>query len=109
MELCLPLYSPGPLDVDSMMRMVMTPALLEGGWTEAVSFDLTEGLTDITVPTLVLSGALDPITPPRAADEIVGHLPAALTSHEAFDRSGHFIHDTEPERFFTALREFIVS
>jgi pimeloyl-ACP methyl ester carboxylesterase len=107
MEICLPLYSPDPLDIDSMARMVMTPALLEGGWTEALTFDLTAGLADITVPTLVLSGLLDPITPPGAATEIVEHLPANLATHESFDRSGHFIHDTEPERFFALLREFI--
>jgi pimeloyl-ACP methyl ester carboxylesterase len=109
MEVCLPLYSPEPLDIDSMARMVMTPALLEGGWTEALTFDLTAGLADITVPALVLSGLLDPITPPGAATEIVEHLPPDLSTHESFDRSGHFIHDTEPERFFEALLEFIGS
>ena len=109
LEVCLPLYSPEPLDSDSMARMEMTLPLLEGGWTEALTFDLTTALADITVPTLVLSGLLDPITPPGAATEIVEHLPADLSTHESFDRSGHFIHETEPERFFAVLREFIGS
>jgi proline iminopeptidase len=107
MEVCLPLYSPEPLDADAMARMVMTPELLTGGWTEAMSFDLTAGLADVTAPTLVLSGDLDPITPPAAAVEIVEHLPADLTTHEIFGRSGHFIADTEPDRFFAEIRAFI--
>lgn len=107
MEVCLPLYSPEPLDADAMARMVMTPELLTGGWTEAMSFDLTAGLADVTAPTLVLSGELDPITPPAAAVEIVEHLPTDLTAHETFGRSGHFIADTEPDRFFADIRAFI--
>jgi proline iminopeptidase len=107
MEVCLPLYSPEPLDADALARMVMTPELLTGGWTEALSFDLTSGLADVTTPTLVLSGELDPITPPAAAVEIVEHLPADLTTHETFGRSGHFIADTEPDRFFAGIRAFI--
>lgn len=107
MEVCLPLYSPEPLDADAMARMVMTPELLTGGWTEAMSFDLTAALAEVTAPTLVLSGDLDPITPPAAAVEIVEHLPADLTVHETFARSGHFIADTEPDRFFADIRAFI--
>jgi len=109
MEICLPLYSPHPLDPDSMARMVPTPGLLEGGWTEALTFDLTPNLGDIIAPTLVLSGDLDPITPADAAVEIVEHLPGELVTHASFGDSGHFIADTEPDRFFAAIREFVAS
>jgi pimeloyl-ACP methyl ester carboxylesterase len=107
MERCLPLYSPAPIDAESMARMVMTPELLEGGWAEALTFDLTEGLAAVAVPVLVLSGDLDPITPPAAAAEIVAHLPGHLTTHESFAASGHFIAETEPERFFDLIRNFV--
>lgn len=109
MEVCLPLYSPEPLDLDALARMVMTAELLAGGWTEALSFDLTAGLATITAPTLVLSGDLDPITPPAAAVEIIEYLPATLSMHETFGQSGHFIADTEPDRFFGSIAEFITA
>lgn len=109
MEVCLPAYSPTPIDPEAMARMVMTPALLEGGWAEATTFDLTSGLGAVTAPTLVLSGDLDPITPPASAAEIIEHLPSELTTSESFPNSGHFIQATEPEPFFASIRGFIAS
>lgn len=109
METCLQHYSPGPPDMDSMAKAVLTPELLAGGWTEAQSFDLTEELANVSVPTLVLSGKLDPITPPNASALIMEHLPDGKATLESFSESGHAIPDTEPDRFFQILEEFITS
>ncbi len=61
----------------------------------------------MTVPTLVLTGELDPITPPAASEEIVAHLTSAPVDFERFPRSGHFLHESEGERFFEVVERFI--
>lgn len=107
MNVCLPLYSPEPLDTEGMERIVMTPELLTGGWAESLTFDLSANVANIAVPTLVVCGELDPITPPGASAEIVDYMPAGLASHRLFARSGHFINETEPDELFATVREFV--
>ena len=46
MERCLPLYSPVMPDPDGMARIIMTPELLEGGWSESLTFDEFKTLDD---------------------------------------------------------------
>lgn len=51
---------------------------------------VTEGYEDpitVDIPTLILSGALDPVTPPMSADFAVKHLPNVL--HLIANNSGH--------------------
>jgi pimeloyl-ACP methyl ester carboxylesterase len=47
------------------------------------------------VPTLVVAGADDRLTPPAAADRLAGALPAGRVLHVA--RAGHFPHLERPE------------
>ncbi|MBV8693238.1 MAG: alpha/beta hydrolase [Actinobacteria bacterium] len=108
MQHCLPAYSPAPLDMAQMTRCVLNPELLKGFEGE-MEMDLRPGLAAVTCPTLVVAGTLDPVTPVAAAEEIVGALTNADVRYEVFEQSGHFIADTEPDRFFTVLREFITS
>jgi pimeloyl-ACP methyl ester carboxylesterase len=106
MQHCLSCYSPQPLDPDEMTRCVLNVDLLKG-FAGEMEMDQTAALAAITCPTLVLSGALDPITPPAASDEIVSAMTDGVARLERFEQSGHFIHHTEPDRFFTILRDFI--
>lgn len=108
MQHCLPAYSPSPLDMAQMTRCELNLELLKGFEGE-MEMDLRPGLANVTCPTLVLAGTLDPITPIPAAEEIVAALTSTTPRYEVFERSGHFIADTEPERFFTVLREFITA
>jgi proline iminopeptidase len=103
---CLPRYSPHEFDPAEMGRIVMNVDVMLGFFKE-LDMDLTAGLAAVQCPTLVLAGALDPITPPAAAEEIVASLPDGVGSLEMFEQSAHFILDTEPEPFFAALRSFI--
>jgi len=106
MEHCLGLYSTEPLDPDIIARCVLNIELLKGFDGER-EMDLGAGLGAVTVPTLVLAGAQDPITPLSAAEEIVAALPPASATYQVFERSGHFIQLTEPEAFFAAVRSFV--
>jgi proline iminopeptidase len=91
-----------------MTRCELNLELLKGFEGE-MEMDLRPGLANVTCPALVLAGTLDPITPIPAAEEIVAALTSTTPRYEVFEQSGHFIADTEPDRFFTVLREFITT
>src|SRR3954469_26057853 len=92
MQYCLPAYSPEPLDMAMMTRCVLNPELLKGFQGE-MEMDHRTALKAVTCPTLVLAGALDPITPIPAGEEIVESLDPAVVTYERFEKSGHFIAD----------------
>jgi proline iminopeptidase len=70
------------------------------------SFNVLPRLTEITVPTLVIAGRDDWITPPREGAE---RIHAALPNSEIviFEDSGHFPFIEEQARFLTIVREWI--
>jgi proline iminopeptidase len=70
------------------------------------SYNVLPRLSEITVPTLVLAGRDDWITPPREGAE---RIHAALPNSEIviFEDSGHFPFIEEQARFLTIVREFI--
>ncbi|WP_049564078.1 alpha/beta fold hydrolase [Nonomuraea sp. SBT364] len=108
-RLCAPAYSPDPAfpsesDIQAMARMVPNPELTMS-FMSGARFDLRERLAAIHCPTLVVAGSRDPITPLATAEEIAAGVPGARL--EVFERSGHFVPDTEGERFFSLLRSFI--
>jgi pimeloyl-ACP methyl ester carboxylesterase len=71
--------------------------------------DIVEELSDVDVPTLVLVGELDPVTPPAASEEIVGALGEDNAQLRVLAGAGHFSWRDTPEPFFEAIREFIES
>lgn len=72
---------------------------------ERLKYDLRDRLKDITVPTLVIAGRHDWITPPKYAEEIAAGIPGAEL--EIYEDAGHAVHTDVPERFFPRIREFI--
>lgn len=68
-------------------------------------FDLTPRLGEIRVPTLVLCGRHDWITPLAASEEIARGIPGARLV--VFDESGHGPQNEEPEKFHRVVREFL--
>jgi pimeloyl-ACP methyl ester carboxylesterase len=104
---CIPLYHSGPL-TDSMTRCVLNPELLLG-FDGEMEMDLRGGLAGVQSPVLVLAGRRDPITPVACAEEIVECLPGPAVALEVFDDSSHFIQLSEPDRFFSVVRDFIVT
>jgi pimeloyl-ACP methyl ester carboxylesterase len=108
-QLCAPAYSPDPAfpsesDIQSMARMTPNPELTMSFMSSA-RFDLLPALAGVDCPALVVAGSRDPITPLSSAEEIAAALPDARL--EIFERSGHFVPDTEGDRFFALLRSFI--
>ena len=107
LQKCIPVYSPGPIDMASMTRCQLNPDLLNGPFEGEKEMDYRTALKAVTCPTLVLAGEMDPITPIGAADEIVESLDPGVVTYERFAKSGHFIQDTEPDRFFSVVRAFV--
>lgn len=67
--------------------------------------DARPGLADIRVPTLVLVGSEDKLTPPAAARAMVAAIPGA--EYKEIPASGHMSNLETPSEFTTAVRMFL--
>lgn len=68
-------------------------------------FDLTGRLDRLTLPTLVVCGTLDRLTPPDLSQYLKDHIPTAALS--LIPEAGHFVMREEPAEFNRILCEFI--
>jgi pimeloyl-ACP methyl ester carboxylesterase len=75
------------------------------GWQEIAA--RAGELTPIRMPTLVLAGALDVITPPSGGKLLAETLPNA--EFVVLDGVGHFPWVDDPERFATAVESFLAA
>ncbi len=106
-ERCVPLYAKTGLDPHFMQRMIDRPAVglhFNGPDNEQGRFDFRQGLTRVRCPSLVLSGAHDPIMPEEFALEILRNLPNAR--HQSLD-AAHLLEADATDAFFNSLRSFI--
>jgi proline-specific peptidase len=110
LAVCGPLYTQQPGNVLESNRIVRRAAVLthfvEG---EQRTFDLRADLAAARCPVLLLAGALDPVTPLEAMEEIRDALPPHHVRWEVFDDAGHGVYRDSPERTFAVLRDFILS
>ena len=110
MTKCMPLYNPtggeaaAAIRARAIMRLEVMFSFIQG---EQRKMDFLPALSQITSPTLVLVGALDPITPVACAEDIFAALPPGLGRLEVFDNAGHGVHRDEPERAEAVLRAFL--
>ena len=71
----------------------------------ASRLDLRERLADIRVPTLVVVGEDDTLTPPAEAEALVAGIPDATLVR--LDGAGHVSNLEAPDAFTAALRAFL--
>jgi proline iminopeptidase len=88
-------------------RTIRNPEVGRHGMDLMRRFDVIDQLGQITVPTLVMVGALDPVTPLAAAEEIVAGLSPDIGRLAAIDGAGHFMWLDASERFFDLIRRFV--
>lgn len=69
------------------------------GWS------ITDRLSEIRVPTLVMAGQQDFVYPPEAQHELANGIPGARL--RLIDKAGHSPHDEQPDQVFAALAEFL--
>ena len=108
-RVCMPLYNPGPPKdgSDRSRSMLRTEVLFHFVEGEQRSMDLLAGLAAVRCPTLVLAGALDPITPLSCAKAILDALPEGLGELAVFEDAGHGAYRDHPERAEAVLRAFL--
>lgn len=68
-------------------------------------FDLRPGLRKLDIPTRVIAGAADKLTPPERVREVASHIPGAELVEMA--GAGHIIPAEQPEPFYTLLDDFL--
>ena len=111
-EVCFPLYNARGRDPDAAKRTTFNPAVLAHFFRddgEGHRFDFRERLKDIACPTLVLAGALDPVTTMEDAEDIVASLLPDRTRFERFPDCGHGVGRDDPDRYAAVVKDFLVS
>jgi 3-oxoadipate enol-lactonase len=82
--------------------LVETPAEGYAACCEAIAaLDLRERLASITAPTLVITGAEDPVAPPDAGAELAQAIPGA--GHVVVAQAAHIANIAQPRAFNRAL------
>ena len=81
------------------------PAALRAGLRVLCQADLRDLVGHIAVPTLVIAGGYDRLTPPAAAAWLAGHVPGARLAMIAGASHAPFL--SHPQPFLAACREFL--
>jgi pimeloyl-ACP methyl ester carboxylesterase len=112
-EICSPLYHRrAQRDPDALARTVRNDAValhFAGPDRETARLDFREALGRVRCPTLVIAGEDDPITPVSRSETIARCLPPHLVRFERVADAGHGVHNDDPERAFSVLRDFILN
>ncbi|MCK0150395.1 alpha/beta hydrolase [Marivita sp. S6314] len=110
-KVCLPLYTrtAAPKGASFRDRAIEKPEVTVHFFKhEMMDMDMRPALAAVSCPTLVLAGALDPVTPVICSQDIAN----AIGTHarlEVFDDCGHGVHRDDPDRSEAVMREFILS
>lgn len=109
-ELLLPLYFEGPFDPSLPKEMAARAYYHHETHNFAFSvnnpsYDVRTRLGEIRVPTLVICGGNDWITPLSKSEQIVAGIPDSRL--EVFAKSGHMPMLEESEKFISVLRSFL--
>ncbi len=109
-QICLPLYSQteNPDAAGFRKRAIQRPEVAVHFFGhEMKDMDMRGEVSGITCPTLVLGGALDPVTPPVCSEEIARAVGGNATL-EMFEGCGHGVHRDEPDKAERVMRAFLV-
>lgn len=105
----LPLYfkQPDAVDCDGVLARAHLSAVAGyHAFTNLVpNYNVLPRLGEIRVPTLVMAGRDDFITPPEQAERIQQAIPGAELV--IFEESGHFPFVEEPAKYFDVVTEFV--
>lgn len=98
----------GPVGVArrGLADTIYRPGGAQGGDAALAGWDVTARLAEITVPTLVISGADDFLFPSDGARALADALPVGQLV--VLERAGHLPFVDQPERFREAVRAFVL-
>lgn len=103
-ELTLAPYLKVPHMAADIAPFKITHRVREAVWRSLGEYDLTDAVSKLSVPAIVVHGRFDPI-PLESSTKIASLLDAPL---EIFEDSGHMPFLEERERFFTVVDEFLM-
>jgi pimeloyl-ACP methyl ester carboxylesterase len=83
------------------------PAVLHGDLLACNAFDVTTTLDKLNIPTLVLCGTEDRLTPLRYSQALASHIPSAAL--QTVDGAGHAVMIEQPRRVATLLSLFLMT
>jgi proline iminopeptidase len=94
---------------EELARRMQHRELSATGMEQLRSLDVVDQLEQVTSPTLVCVGELDPVSPPSAAKEIHAALPATKGRLEVLEGAGHFPWLDTPERYWSLIKSFVTN
>ena len=106
---CLPLYaqSDHPDAAEFRARAIQRPEVAVHFFQDEMkSMDMRSEIVAIPCPTLVMGGALDPVTPPICTNEIAQAI-GDNAQLEMFDACGHGAHRDHPDAAERVMRAFL--
>ena len=86
---------------------LVNPGIIHGDFSACNSLDIEETVAGIRVPTLVICGAEDKMTPPSLSQCIADRIPGAKLA--LIEGAGHFVMMENPEAFNEVLTTFVNS
>lgn len=98
-----------PVQVALAKRLMreIGPEVVYGDFLACHHFDARERLGEIALPSLVLSGAADRMTPAKFGQALAAGIPGARSV--VIDRVGHFLMQEAPERVAGEIERFLAS
>lgn len=102
-------FGPRVPDADQLARRIRNVDVGEVGMALLRELDIVDRLARITCPTLVCVGALDPVTPVAAAQEIVEALNPDIRRLEVIEGAGHFLWLDRPEQYWSLISAFVAT
>ncbi|MEO0390550.1 MAG: alpha/beta hydrolase, partial [Pseudomonadota bacterium] len=107
-DICLPLYSQTPAADAFRAKAIHRPEVTVHFFAnEMKKMDLRPGLATLTMPTLVLAGAEDPVTPTPCARQIAQARGPEAQLH-IFEGCGHGPHRDKPDETAEVMRAFLL-
>ena len=86
---------------------LVDPGIIHGDFSACNSLDITEAVAEIRIPTLVICGAEDKMTPPSLSQFIGDRISGARLN--MIEGAGHFVMMENPEAFNETLTVFVNS
>jgi pimeloyl-ACP methyl ester carboxylesterase len=91
----------------SRLLAATRPAVLHGDLVACNAFDVTKSLEKLNVPTLVLCGTEDRLTPLRFSQDLANHISSAAL--QTVDGAGHAVMLEQPRRVAALLGVFLMT
>ena len=99
--------APGMIANARLERLKVSAETVRGDFKSCDSFDATQELGKIAVPTLILCGTDDVMTPTKYAGFLHSHIPGSVL--RIIPDAGHMVMIEQPEAVDSAIKEFLTS